>query len=397
MCVNINGISSKLEDESIIEMFHEYDIVCLCELKCNYPFSVPGFKTLRSRIIPGEEKRGGVAVLFKHLVWNDVYNISVEKDQVWFHLRSTPGFAFGAVYITPRDSLFYTQESFTIIFDQCFSGDNVLVLGDLNSRMGNLGVFESDANGTYFSENPDKKINANGKDLINMCISCNLVPLNHLGQGDIHFDGGLTYRQKLTWISQLDWALCSVSALKFVNEFRIINNHAMPTNHAALKVILGSVPSPVTELASRSKLLGTDQTDLSSSICSVPVPIYQIDQLKFKSLLPSTENLWRRELDVANLCGIITDILCSTAMSSKIKYVTNENTNMARNAHERWTKVMTSNDHKALWNAINWKGTFDTPADLLDLPSDKEFCEHYEQLLNTTGGTKEYVPNISLF
>ena len=125
---------------------------------------MPRFRTLSSWIIPGEEKRGGVAVavLFKHLVWNDAYNISVEKD----HLRSTPGFVLGAVYITPRDSLFYTQESFTIIFDQCFSGDNVLVLGDLNSRMGNLGVFESDANGIYFSENPDKKINANLTDLI---------------------------------------------------------------------------------------------------------------------------------------------------------------------------------------------------------------------------------------
>ena len=100
----------------------------------------------------------------------------------------------------------------------------------------------------------------------------------------------------------------------------------MPTNHAALKVILGSVPSPVTGLASRSKLLGTDQADLSSSLCSV----------------------WRRELDVSNHCGIITDILCSAAVSSKIKYVTNEKTNMDRNAHERWTKVMTSHDHKSL-------------------------------------------------
>ena len=87
-------------------MFNEYNMVCLCKFKCNYPFSVPEFKTLRSWIIPGEEKWGGVAALFKHLVWNDVYNISVEKDQVWFHLRSNPGFVFGALYITPRDSLF---------------------------------------------------------------------------------------------------------------------------------------------------------------------------------------------------------------------------------------------------------------------------------------------------
>ena len=64
MGLNIHGVSSKLENEVFLSFLKDFDIVVLSELKCDYPFSVPGFKTLRSASTPGEESRGGVAVLF---------------------------------------------------------------------------------------------------------------------------------------------------------------------------------------------------------------------------------------------------------------------------------------------------------------------------------------------
>ena len=56
-----------------------------------------------SKIVKGEELRGGVAVLFKHAIWNEVHSVKLEHDQVWFKLMSCPDFLYGAVYIPPPD------------------------------------------------------------------------------------------------------------------------------------------------------------------------------------------------------------------------------------------------------------------------------------------------------
>ena len=112
--VNINGVSSKLESKTSLDLINNYDIIALNEIKCDYPFSLPGCKCVRSSIVSGEELRDGVAVLFSTKIWavlfstkiwNNVYNINVVKDQVWFQLKTAPKFLFAAVYISPRDSI----------------------------------------------------------------------------------------------------------------------------------------------------------------------------------------------------------------------------------------------------------------------------------------------------
>ncbi len=69
LSLNINGATSKIEDSVCINLFQQYDIVCLSELKTSYPFSVSGFMCVRSAVIPGEELWGGVSVLFKLKIW----------------------------------------------------------------------------------------------------------------------------------------------------------------------------------------------------------------------------------------------------------------------------------------------------------------------------------------
>ena len=157
-----------------------YDIVFLSELKCDYVFAVPGFKCLCSRLIPGEEKRGGVAVLIKVNLWNYVYSVSSMKDHVWFTLKCTPKIKYGCVYIAPRDSLFFSPESFAMLSQQCNSVDKLLVAGDLNARIPNLQKFSVASKGITFIMNPDPRSNANCQDLTTVCQTHNLVPLNHL-------------------------------------------------------------------------------------------------------------------------------------------------------------------------------------------------------------------------
>ena len=131
LSLNINCVTSKLEDRIFTDLFMKYDIVCLSELKCNYCFSVPGFMCIRSDIIKGEEKRGGVAVLLKHQVWKHVHKVKTVKDQVWFNVQNAPRCRFAAVYISPRDSLYFSQDTFGFIADQCMSNEEqIVILGD---------------------------------------------------------------------------------------------------------------------------------------------------------------------------------------------------------------------------------------------------------------------------
>ena len=76
---------------------------------------------MRNRIVPGEENRGGVAILFSTKLWKHVHCISTYKDQVWFKLMSTPGIKYGCIYTAPRDSSYFNQESYAYIAEQCAS------------------------------------------------------------------------------------------------------------------------------------------------------------------------------------------------------------------------------------------------------------------------------------
>ena len=107
--VNINGVSSKLESKTSLDLINNYDIIALNEIICDYPFSLPGYKCVRSSIVTGEELRGGVAVLFSTKIWNNVYNINVVKDQVWFQLKTAPKFLFAAIpYISHQGKVYIT-------------------------------------------------------------------------------------------------------------------------------------------------------------------------------------------------------------------------------------------------------------------------------------------------
>jgi exonuclease III len=60
--LNINGNVSKLENTDVFNLIKNYDIITLSEIKTNYPFTIPGYNTIRSGSYPGEDLRGGVAI-----------------------------------------------------------------------------------------------------------------------------------------------------------------------------------------------------------------------------------------------------------------------------------------------------------------------------------------------
>ena len=96
MSLNIAGVSSKVESLHFFKLVKEVDVLFLSEIKCVYPFTVQGFRCIRSSVISGEEAHGGVAVLVRHYLWNDVCSVQKYKDLISFMLR---GLCFIAMYL----------------------------------------------------------------------------------------------------------------------------------------------------------------------------------------------------------------------------------------------------------------------------------------------------------
>jgi hypothetical protein len=206
MCKNLrlpslstNGRPHTLKSLDFKAIICDYDIVFLQEIKHIYVFRMTGFQVLRSSIIKSEERRGGVAVLFLGRIWPFVYGTSTFQDQVWFSLSFAKNVCFGAIYIAP----FLKPDSFGNIQEMSLDKE-VILLGDFNARISNLGLVSDPSKKYSYSQNRDTSSNNHGNEMLNFCKNSNLFSVNHLKTGKRHDD--FTYCKGTSWTSQIDWA-----------------------------------------------------------------------------------------------------------------------------------------------------------------------------------------------
>ena len=57
--------------------------------------------------------------------------------------------------------------------------------------------------------------------------------------------------------------------------------------------------------------------------------------------------------------------------------------------------ILSHNNDRELWSAINWNGTLNIPDSGNGKPNDKDFCSHFETLLNQSDNEhlENYVPD----
>ena len=405
LSVNINGNLSGLEKSDCILLMNEFDIVVLIEIKCDYVFSVPGFVTVRSS---NRQLRGGVALLVKNNLWRAVHDVQHLNDQIWFRLSCVPGFKFGACYIPPSDSLYYRYSSFADIQEQVKgSSDKVVILGDFNARMPNLQMFNCKPRSVSYSDNVDHGGNSHGRELANLLMDVKMCPVNHVKVNGMSFEGNLTYRKKDVWLSQLDWMLCSLNALPYVSEFSVLQSHPFQSDHAALKLRM-SIPSrDPEEILDRARLLGVYTTGASKpGLPLKPIRLNADAALAFAAELHDEATAWERwELEVADadvpagaLCAKLTDTLykaCKRTVSRE-QCITTKSCPTPHNAHQRWKNLL-SGKSKEIWNSINWKGEFEAPPNISAKPSDAQFRQHFNQLLNAPASEVLSVPNTNVY
>ncbi len=342
--------------------------------------------------------RGGVAVLFKDYMWKQAYDFHRLRDQVWFKLICMPGFKFGACYVTPHDSPYYSPQSFSDIQEQIHSEDKTVILGDMNSRMPNLNDELNElSSGVSYSPNVDSRSNMHGRQLLNLCKNHGLKPINHMQYKGQSYMGNFTYKQGRQWVSQLDWALCSKPVLPAIKEFNILQQTAIQTNHAALHLSVSVPIVSIQQIVERSRMLGSYPVH-TPTLSKKPVPFCVIDKDKFMEVCPSTQSLWDNMTDdVDSNVKAVTEALYTACSSSKKKTIYSNHRNV-NDATERWQLLLEMGEPKQIWNAIDWNGKFESPHQDKQKPNDQEFKAHFEKLLNPPGGHVNLdIPQVDMY
>ena len=129
---------------------------------------------------------------------------SIDTDlrnyQVWFKLDFMPGITFGAVYIPPTDSPFFSVQSYADVQEKATEPGETVIIGDLIARIGSLVQYNNKVKGLQYTDNDDNTVNENGQKIANLSENLNLVPINHA----VSCDGNYTFRHSNKWTSQID-------------------------------------------------------------------------------------------------------------------------------------------------------------------------------------------------
>ena len=394
LSININGNLSIIENASCVAYINDFDIVALSELKSSYVFSVPGYTVLRSC---DRGLRGGVGVLVKHKLMSSVFDVQLLSDQVWFRLSFMSDVKFCACYVPPADSPYFNPTSFSDIQSQVVGSESKIVLiGDINSRMGNLNRLDAFERGIVYASNVDATENAHGRNMLRLCNNLDMYPVNHLTFWGKSFVGRKTFRKRERWISQLDWLFCSSQLLHLIHKFDVVQNVPFKSDHAALTVTIECPPPPTECILERAKLLGEYPCGAAQDISRKAIKFSNVNVDSVVAALPDPVPWWHRcenllineEHPAMELSKWITDEIynaCKNGQRDNLRPSVNDTPNIV-DANSRWQALLARKDLKLVWSSINWKGEFEVESSEKNKPTNEAFRGHFQKLLNPAAG-----------
>lgn len=393
---NINGIQNKLSLDSCSTLIKNQDIIFISETKTNLNITVPGFVVYQNN--NGNDNsahRGGICVLIKNYLQNDIKSIDTnEPDQIWVEFHSYPHIIFGGIYIPPVDSQYFNLSSFAYIQSKIFSQrhKSFIISGDFNGRFGisNFSVLnellkELKMNHSYYIDmvDPILRPNHHGKALINLIKDNNIIPLNGLKISNIQCDRKLTFKMKTRWVSEIDMCLISPELTPFIKSFEINHNHILPSNHAPIFCEL-VVPfhSRITSkdiAVNASQLFNYDYLNTKTSSFKKKLDSNHIDLHKLHhSFCSMSPPLINNVTNINTLIETTTDQIYSLCANNKIpRNNTSQQNSVPLN---RWQNLLSLNDPKLIWQAIDWKGGIQSLKS--EQPTDEDFVSYFEKLLH---------------
>lgn len=396
---NVNGVFTKLEKECVMRFLHNFDVICLNEVKTSLFVSLPGFVTYRSSIA-GSGDRGGTVVCIRNSLSYLIHTVDVSiGDQVWLQFKNMQGILFGFCYIPPSDSPYFSQSSFASIQEKLCS-DHIkgcVLIGDMNCRFGKTVRNLIDTqNGVYSYPviNDDVNYaNDNAELLAAICRENDLVVINNLKAPNKHFKSNKTFRRAGSWISELDTCIASREFIGNISEFCVYQRDELPSDHAPISVNITSHGVDLDYVFSCAVLLGGHAADFNSNtsyrIIKKPLKFHNIDKQKFSDIIAVTDIV----VDTADI-NVSVDRICASLYACSEKSVACQTNDYSLSALGRWERLLEDRDDSRVWMAIDWKGNFGGERGSACRPSDEEFKVHFESIYNPSDTAALTVPDV---
>lgn len=357
-------------------------------------------------------------------------------------------------YIVPSSSPFFDDGAFINVANQFSPKDSKHVTiggGDINARVGD--IQQKLPGNCSYKKNIDEFVNESGRTIRSICSSYKCFVINNLNIGAVKCDGDFTF-DKGGRKSQNDLILANKYSLTLIREFKIHEVGWNPSDHTPVSV---NVDLDVTDknlpVAVSHDILYQHNNDEIRK----PKKIHPegIDWVKYKTMVENDYNTYDRVIqqlqtepklqtldksvnmlsDSLYKCastlvppnintdknigpGQIADPLielankthirwkhgeCSTTVRNTIREETIEHLKKCAVSKERkaWADVLSDKNSKAVWDKINWKGTFDKHT-ISSKPPLEDLRDHFVRkgqsvedstLLSDVTGDK-YVPEL---
>ena len=133
---NVAGLNNKLQNGVILKFISKNDIIWLSETKKCFKVTIPGYSVYYNPSKSGNH-RGGIMLLIRNKLNEFVKCIDMDTEgQIWIELNFLTEYKLGGVYIPPDDSPYFQQADIGALAAHTADTANVIVLGDLNGRVG---------------------------------------------------------------------------------------------------------------------------------------------------------------------------------------------------------------------------------------------------------------------
>lgn len=253
---NVRGIYkktekyNKLEDNDFTEQLKNYDIIGLVETHCGPDDQIHldgyySFQLNRPKLKSAKKYSGGIALLIKLQIKSGIKILEHRNsDYIWIKMSKI---FFGLeqdlymclTYIPPPESNYLkrmgeeTLEYISKDIQKYQKGGQVIIMGDMNAHTGmELDMinddddkyqlhdleYQLDSQNIPQRNNVDSKIDARGKDLIDLCVSAKLRILNGRKFGDLL--GNFTCH-KYNGSSVVDYMIVDESLFHTINFFQV--------------------------------------------------------------------------------------------------------------------------------------------------------------------------------
>ena len=127
----------------------------------------------------------------------------------------------------------------------------------------------------------------------------------------------------------------------------------------------------------------------------------KIDKTIFWNQLPDPRVFWTQTQNIDSANQFVTNSLYSACSSNRpstatVPIILREHKKLDQTIR-RWNNILSSNDSKSIWKAINWNGEYCPMPDETTRPSDEEFCQYFTGLLNYTGPRPLIIPDTDMY